>query len=331
MKFVLVAVNLLLALWLLASVGSRFSTGSSGKEEFSVKKSDPGKKAAGTAGAAVKKTQAESVDSQLATIIDNNIFNPDRCPNAVFGRGRSSRVELTLVGTFEIGTWKGAIILQKTSTTDRNNFRNMMMGGMMGGPGGEGGGPGGEGGGPPDMQGQQNGNGSSRRSSSSSSSSRQSSGRTRFSGMWNRNSGSTSGTGSDSTTTTPTASVKQYVRVGETLSNGYTLTEVTRTTATLTRGSDKMELELQDPSKNQTKAATTTNNNNQRNSFMQQMQQMQQMQMMQNFQMMRMMRDSSRNQNQNQSGNRGGSSSGNSRNSGGGGGGGGPGGPPPGM
>ena len=125
MKFVLVAVNLLLALWLLASVGSRFSGGSSGTEAFSVKKSDPGKKAAATAGAAAKKTQAESVDSLLATIIDNNIFNPDRCPNAVFGRGRSSRVELTLVGTFEIGTWKGAIILQKTSTTNRNMLRSM--------------------------------------------------------------------------------------------------------------------------------------------------------------------------------------------------------------
>ena len=142
--------------------------------------------------------------------------------------------------------------------------------------------------------------------------------------MWNRNGGNTSGAGGDSATTTATASVKQYVRVGETLSNGYTLSEVTRTTATLTRGSDKMELELQDPSKNQTKAATT--NNNRSNPVLNQLQQMQQMQMMQNFQMMRMMRDTSRNQNQNQSGNRGGSSSGNSR-----GGGGGPGGPPPGM
>lgn len=309
MKFVLVAVNLLLALWLLASVGSRFSRGSSGKEEFSVKKRESGGKAAGPVGVAVKKAPVESIDSLLATIIDNNIFNPDRCPNAVFGRGRSARVELSLVGTFEIGTCKGAIILQKTSANDRNNFRNMMMGGMMGGPGGEMGGP-------PGMPDQQQG------SSQRSASSRQGAGRTRFSGMGTRNNGNTSGAAADSTAT---ASVKQYVRVGETLSNGYTLSEVTRTSATLTRGSDKMELELQDPSKNQTKAAATTNTR--RNPFLDQLQQMQQMQMMQNFQMMRMMRDSSRNQNQNQGGNRGGSSSGNTR----GGGGGGPGGPPPGM
>jgi len=312
MKFILVAVNLLLALWLLASVGSRFTGRTSGTEELSVKKREPGGKAAGAAGAAVKKAPVESIDSLLATIIDNNIFNPDRCPNAVFGRGRSARVELSLVGTFEIGTCKGAIILQKTSTTNRNMMSGM-MGGMMGGMTG---GPGGEMGGPPGMQDQQQG------SSQRSASSRQGAGRTRFSGMGSRNNGNTSGTAADSTAAA--ASVKQYVRVGETLSNGYTLSEVTRTTATLTRGSDKMELELQDPSKNQAKAATTTNNRS--NPVLNQLQQMQQMQMMQNFQMMRMMRDTTRNQNQNQSGNRGGSSSGNTR-----GGGGGPGGGPPGM
>lgn len=44
--------------------------------------------------------------------------------------------------------------------------------------------------------------------------------------------------------------VKQYVRVGETMTNGYVLVEVSRTRAVLVRGNDKMELELQDPSKN---------------------------------------------------------------------------------
>ena len=43
---------------------------------------------------------------------------------------------------------------------------------------------------------------------------------------------------------------KQYVRLGETMSNGYTLAEVTRQRAVLVRGNDKLELELQDPSKN---------------------------------------------------------------------------------
>lgn len=42
---------------------------------------------------------------------------------------------------------------------------------------------------------------------------------------------------------------KQSIRVGGTLSNGYTLTSVGRASATLVRGSDRVELVLQDPSK----------------------------------------------------------------------------------
>ena len=42
---------------------------------------------------------------------------------------------------------------------------------------------------------------------------------------------------------------RQSVKVGETLSNGYTLVEVGRASATLVRGSDRVELVLQDPSK----------------------------------------------------------------------------------
>lgn len=49
--------------------------------------------------------------------------------------------------------------------------------------------------------------------------------------------------------------VKQYVRLGETLANGYVLAEVSRTRAVLVRGNDKMELELQDPSKNRASAS----------------------------------------------------------------------------
>ena len=140
--------------------------------------------------------------------------------------------------------------------------------------------------------------------------------RNRF-GSWNRAGAGASGNNASST---QIGALRQYVRIGETLANGYTLTEITRTGAVLTRGSDKMELELQEPSKNQAKASTGTNNNR-RGNFFQQMQQMQQMQMMQNFQMMRMMRDTVRNQNQNRNpgGNRGGNA------------GGGPGGPPPGR
>ncbi|MGC8141259.1 hypothetical protein ACP3W2_27960, partial [Salmonella enterica] len=36
---------------------------------------------------------------------------------------------------------------------------------------------------------------------------------------------------------------KQYVRLGETMANGYTLAEVDRNRVVLTRGNDKLELE----------------------------------------------------------------------------------------
>ncbi len=48
--------------------------------------------------------------------------------------------------------------------------------------------------------------------------------------------------------------VQQYVRLGETMNSGYVLVEVTRSRAVLERGNDKLELELQDPSKNRTAA-----------------------------------------------------------------------------
>ena len=103
---------------------------------------------------------------------------------------------------------------------------------------------------------------------------------------------------------------KQYVRVGETLANGYTLTDVGRNHVTLTRGSDKIELELSDASKNAAKNNRRPNNNNRQpnqNQVMQQllqgMQNMQRAQMMQGFQMMRMNQQAMQNmQNQQNSG-----------------------------
>ena len=82
---------------------------------------------------------------------------------------------------------------------------------------------------------------------------------------------------------------KQYVRVGETLSNGYTLAEVTRTGATLIRGNDRIELELQDPSKN--RASGNRSNQNRR---VNPTQQFQQAQMFMQGQMMRTMQQMQR-------------------------------------
>ena len=91
---------------------------------------------------------------------------------------------------------------------------------------------------------------------------------------------------------------KQYVRLGETLSNGYKLVEVNRDSVLLTRGSDKLELELLDASKNTPQTARRNNRRtNTGTQMLQTLQNMQRMQMFQNMQMMRMMR-----QNQNPDG-----------------------------
>lgn len=277
MRAALIVVNVLLAVWLLAVVASRL-TGDGDVEEFSVKKSGSKKNVPAASAAAPKSTTLLSLDSRMATIIDNNIFNSDRCPNAMFGRGRSTRIELTLVGTFEIDGVKGAIIKQKAGSSNNR-------GGFMGGPGG----PGGRWGG---------------RNNSSNSNTRSPIRVQLVDGVWRNFGGTDAATLQQQQQREQTLTLRQYVRVGETLSNGYTLEEVSRTGAVLTRGSDRMELEIQDPSLG---IATTSSSRQRRPNFFQQMQQMQQMQMRQNFQMMRMMqRTLQQNQNRGNTGNRGG-------------------------
>ena len=93
---------------------------------------------------------------------------------------------------------------------------------------------------------------------------------------------------------------KQYVRLGETLSNGYKLINVEREKVTLQRGSDKLELVLEEASKNAPQTARqTTRRVNTATRLLQTMQNMQRMQMFQNFQMMRMMNRNNQNNNNN--------------------------------
>ena len=169
------------------------------------------RKSAAEAAPAAPQTREE----QKNTIIDSDIFNVDRTPNAAFGRG-NTRVELALVGTIEAGKYRAAVIIQRTNTRQINPFMRM----MWGGPGGPGGPPGG-------------GRGGARRF------------------MMGPN-------GPNGMRRNHPAVIKQYVKLGETMPNGYKLTALSRTRATLTRGGDKMELELQAPSKNQNAARRTT-------------------------------------------------------------------------
>lgn len=94
------------------------------------------------------------------------------------------------------------------------------------------------------------------------------------------------------TTTTTTAdkdySFKQFIRLGETNSSGYTLSEIKTKSVVLTRGGERLELALQDASEN-SPSSTTNSTANQTATPRQNMQDAMNTQMMMNSQMMMMM------------------------------------------
>lgn len=281
MKTLLLAVNLLLATLVVWSAAKRFGAIAGGPQvEYTVKKTPRTKPSS-----PVKPQKIElprnKIQDPVATLIEKNIFDQDRCPNANVPGGRNTRVELSLVGTFTVGSSAGAIILQKTSAGNRN-FWNF-MGGFPGEPGGPAGGR---------QMGIAN-QGGSNRNGPRGSNQNGPRGR-RAPGGRNRTGNTRTAQGIDNRTQGNVV-YKQYVRLGETLSNGYTLTEVNFNKVTLRRGSDKLELELLDASQNAPQTAQNQNRRTSRgNQFMQIMQNMQRMQFMQNMQMMRMMRDNRR-------------------------------------
>ena len=231
MKSLIIAVNIVIAALIAVAAAPLFKPVPVEKSALPVKakvKTKGKTKGKSRSEAARKNAQAEKEtpptrEEVKSSIIDSDIFNPERTPNAAIGR-RNVRVELALVGTIEAGKYRAAVIVQRTNTRQINPFMRMMWGGP-GGPGGMG--PGGPGGMGPGGRG----------------------GRRFGMGLNNLN--------NQQRRNNP-AMVKQYVRVGETMPNGYKLTTLTRTRAVLTRGGDKMELELQVPSRNQNAARRTT-------------------------------------------------------------------------
>ena len=211
----------------------------------------------------------DGIDESAKKIIAHDVFNNVRSPLA---NVRTSRTQLTLVGIFKCGKSEGAIIRQNNSNRQFNPYLAQMMahsgmmgnrGGMMGNRGGMMGNRGGMMGG--GMMGNRGG---------------------RFT-QWSQVSGRSTG------------AEKQYVKLGETLSNGYTLAEITRTGVTLIRGNDRIELELQEPSRNRNNRGGSSNN---RRPGMNSTLQFQQAQMIMQGQMMRTMQQMQRTIQSNQGG-----------------------------
>ena len=218
MNHFLLIINIILAIGAVISFGSNIEAVRRTKNEVTVPKRQVQKSSAAVKAAA--EVKAPTIDENISAIINGDIFNPERTPNT--GGPNSGRSEMTLAGTFKVGKVAGAIVIQRTRQRQFNPF----MPQFAFGPGGRfgSGGPGGMG----DMRGADGRLGSMRQ---------------RFT-QFNQQSNVRGGQSGQISTGN-----RQSVKVGETLSNGYTLVEVGRASATLVRGSDRVELVLQDPSK----------------------------------------------------------------------------------
>lgn len=281
-----------------------------------VKKKDrSGKSQKNISASAVQAGSLPSQEEMIKKITENNLFYTGRSPNAHTRNNR--RLTLTLVGTFTIGKVSGAIIKHNIQQDNRTNAFGMWrrnaygMMGQAGNPMMQMGG-----GNAINMQ-QRNVDRNRSSTAANTGNNRQSAGgsfRRRFTSgaMAGNNTPLPPGvmpgmfTGMNQSRSTSAQVQRQYVRIGETLSNGYTLVEVTRNTATLMRGSDKMELELQESSKGLSSSRRTVNRPRTSQQILQQgMQQMQnilrQQGMQQNF-MMRQMMNRNNNAGQNQRG-----------------------------
>ena len=295
MKMFLVILNLLLGVSVLTGGLVLFKKASQNpKPAFTVKKRSKGKKIqtpspAAKGSASLRKTELPR-EELIKNIVQSNIFDQERVPNA--GMFLNARVELTLVGTFKAGKHSGAVILQKSNSRQMPAFSQMFggaspMGRRMG-----------IGRGNPMMMNRPQGAAVPFRTMTGNAGRqpeqrRQQGGSARIHAVRNAQGAVIPGTANAQLSNNTKVTYKQYVRLGETLANGYKLVEIHRNSVTLMRGSDKLELELVDASKNAPKRAGRPRRVNQ-NQVMQQMmntmQNMQRMQNMQNWRMMQSMR-----------------------------------------
>ena len=204
MNHFLLVINILLAIGVIAGFSDNIRTVRKNSNEITVPKRQP-KKLASADKEAVE-VKVSTPEENISAIINGDIFNPERTPNT--GGPNSGRSEMTLAGTFKVGKVSGAIVIQRTRQRQFNPF----MPQFAFGPGGRFGGG--------DMRGADGRLGSMRQRF------------TQFSPQQQNNiRGGQSGQLSTGN--------RQSVKVGETLSNGYTLIEVGRASAVLVRGSDR--------------------------------------------------------------------------------------------
>ena len=264
MTHFLLIINVLLAIGVIASFSNNVKTFKTPEAGLTVPKRQPKKSVAAKQDAPEK--APATIDDNISAIINGDVFNPERTPYT--GGPNSGRSEMTLAGTFKVGNVSGAIVVMRTHQRQFNPF----MPHFSFGPGGRFGG-----------NNQRNASG------------RLTSTRMRFTQFNQQNSSNIRGGQSGKLST----GNRQCVKVGESLSNGYTLVEVGRASATLVRGSDRVELILQDPSK------VKSSGNRGGGRRLTTAQQLQQAQIATQQQMMRVMQNMQRNMNNGGGGGRG--------------------------
>ena len=254
MKAFLIFLNICLAGGIFWSLLKQAQTPQVNEDEYFFRKTEKDRKKAPAKtdmGAASRKnnstTEARNTALSVRKVVEGNIFDPARCPSArIPGRRNSNTgLDMTLVGTFTVGELSGAVIMQKRR---QNTFPFPWMQGMPMSM-------------PPFQNNMQGGNPFSNRMAGGAGNNSQNNNaqgggfaRSRFGAgdmyaRW-RQMQSRQQNGGGEGSGEAAVVYQQYVRVGETLANGYKLTAVTRTSATLMKNSEKIELELVEASRN---------------------------------------------------------------------------------
>ena len=278
MRMLLIVVNILLACYLAYGAFTFFGGSTSDEPVYTVKTRTEKKVTEKNTPRKVEITPFTG--DAVAVISTQNIFDSSRCSAVSSWRDRAAQVTMTLVGTFQVDEDIGAIILMKQRSNERREGPP-----VPGEP-------------PPAPPVPPN----AATANTSRASTRNGSNRSRFgTSRWNFQNNHSATASTEGNTTT----YKQYIRKGERLENGYVLAEVTRSSVTLTRGNEKLELEIQDASVNApaTVAANANaarqNQRGQRNGMQEFVRIMDRMQRMQNAQMLGVMRTLQNNNNNN--------------------------------
>ena len=252
MKFMLIALNVLLA----AAVAHLAWTYSSEPLTFAStsKKFSPAKLERKRAAATVKRVEKNPLDSpevteqKITAVLDRNIFKTERVPEAPANKNaqrnnQQIRADMSLVGTYVIGDSLGAIILQRLQGNSQQQLKALQQ-----------------------KEYEQYALSSTRVTDPKKKAAAAAEADEDAEEKKEAKEGEADSKQIVIVGGSPSISAnnvfRQHLKVGDTTVNGYKLEEVTRTSAVLTKNSERIELTLLTPSEANNVARPQRNNNN---------------------------------------------------------------------